>query len=152
GTPLALFLAVRSRRGSGARTRRGILRALAACLACIVSLIALELGSAAWRGWMHRLPSLPTAFEPSPPGEYRILVLGGSSALGEPYRPWLSVGQIVAWQLQQAVPDRRIECEILAWLGESLEQQHRRLAGIRRRPDAVIVYSGHNEFVARFEN
>lgn len=151
GTPIAAGLAVRSRRRGG-RTARGLLRALAACLACLVSLVVLELGSAAWRGWMHRLPSLPTAFEPSPPGEYRILVLGGSSALGEPFRPWLSVGQIVAWQLQRAVPDRRFECEILAQLGESLEPQHRRLAGVRRRPDAVIVYSGHNEFVARFEN
>jgi hypothetical protein len=152
GPPLAACLAVRSRRRSGGRTGRRLLRLLAACMACLLALIVLELGSSIWRGWMHRLPTLPTAFEPSPPDEYRIVVLGGSSARGEPYRPWLSVGQIVAWQLQQAVPDRRIECEILAWLGESLVQQHRKLAGIRRRPDAVIIYSGHNEFVARFEN
>jgi hypothetical protein len=152
GTPLAIGLAVRSRRSNGGRTGRGRLRTIAFCLACLVSLVVLELGSSIWRGWMHRLPALPTSFEPTPPDEYRILVMGGSSALGEPYRPWLSVGQIVAWQLQQAVPDRRFECEILAWLGESLEHQHRKLAGIRRRPDAVIVYSGHNEFVARFEN
>src|SRR5262249_56836944 len=32
------------------------------------------------------------------------------------------------------------------------ERQHGRLAGTRRRPDAVIIYWGHNEFVARFEN
>ena len=144
------------RRGRGGGTEggpaAGCSAGLAVCLACLVSLVVLELGSAAWRGWMHRLPALPTTFEPSPPDEYRIVVLGGSSALGEPYRPWLSVGQIVAWQLQQAVPDRRFECEILAWLGDSLEKQHRKLAGIRRRPDAVIIYSGHNEFVARFEN
>ena len=88
---------------------------------------------------------------PSPPEEYRIVVLGGSSALGEPYRPWLSVGQIVAWQLGEKVKGRRFECEILAWLGESLEMQHHRLAGLRHRPDAVIIYSGHNEFAARFE-
>lgn len=152
GTPLLIGLAVRSRRNRGGRTSRWLLRGLAGCVAGLIALIALELGASAWRGWMHRLPTLPTAFEPSPPEEYRILVLGGSSALGEPYRPWLSVGQIVAWQLQEANPDRRIACEILAWLGESLEQQHRRLAGIRRRPDAIIIYSGHNEFVARFEN
>ncbi len=152
GTPLLAYLAARSRRRNGGRARRGMLRGLAACLACLLALFVLELGSAAWRGWMHRLPALPVKFEPSPPGEYRILVLGGSSALGEPYRPWLSLGQIVAWQLEEAVPERRFECEILAWLGDSLEKQHRKLAGIRRRPDAVIIYSGHNEFVARFEN
>jgi hypothetical protein len=120
-------------------------------LSSIVSILLLEIGSAAWLAWIHRLPALPTTFEPSPPGEYRIVVLGGSSALGEPYRPWLSVGQIVAWQLGERIKDRRYECEILAWLGESLEMQHHRLARLRHRPDAVIIYSGHNEFAARFE-
>ena len=103
-------------------------------MACLVSLVVLEIGSAAWRGWMHRLPALPTTFEPSSPDEYRIVVLGGSSALGEPFRPWLSVGQIVAWQLQEAVPGRRFECEILAWLGDSLEKQHHKLAGSETPP------------------
>ena len=65
--------------------------------------------------------------------------------------PGCRSGQIVAWQLQEAVPDRRFECEILAWLGDSLEKQHHKLAGLKRRPDAVIIYSGHNEFAARFE-
>ena len=144
-----VWLAARSRRTG--RIRPAILRGFAVCLVCLISLVVLELGSAAWRGWMHRFPALPTTFKPSSPEEYRIVVLGGSSALGEPYRPWLSVGQIVAWQLQEAVPDRRFECEILAWLGDSLEKQHHKLAGLKRRPDAVIIYSGHNEFAARFE-
>jgi hypothetical protein len=100
---------------------------------------------------MHRLPALPTEFAAAPPEECRIVVLGGSSALGEPYRPWLSVGQIVAWQLQRAVPGRRFECEILAQLGHSLEQQHHKLAEIEHRPHVVIIYSGHNEFAARYE-
>jgi hypothetical protein len=149
GTPLLFWLASRSRRSG--RVRPWILRACAIGLACLVSLVLLEATSAAWRGWMHRFPALPTTFEPSSPEEYRILVLGGSSALGEPYRPWLSVGQIVAWQLQEAAPSRRVECQILAWLGDSLEKQHHKLAGIRHRPHAVLIYSGHNEFAARFE-
>lgn len=152
GTPLLVLLASRSRRRSGGRTGHGLLRGLAACAACLVAMVVLELGSAAWRGWLHRMPALPTRFEPSPPEEFRIVVVGGSSALGEPYRPWLSVGQIAAWQLGLAVPDRRFECQILAWLGDDLEKQHLKLAAIRRRPDAVIIYSGHNEFIGRFEN
>ncbi len=151
GTPATIYLARRSRRGGAPASRPG-LRAMAACLAFLIGLVALEAGASAWRAWMHRLPALPTSFEPTPPGEYRIVVLGGSSALGEPHRPWLSVGQILAWKLGEADRSRRFECEILAWLGEALEHQHRKLAKIRRRPDAVIVYSGHNEFVARFEN
>ncbi|MGB0066641.1 MAG: hypothetical protein WBQ11_01240, partial [Isosphaeraceae bacterium] len=93
----------------------------------------------------------PTSFPDPDTGEYRIVVLGGSSAMGEPFRPWLSVGQIVAWRLQRAVPTRRFELDILAFLGDSLEQQHKKLIAITKRPDAVIIYSGHNEFTARFE-
>jgi len=122
-----------------------------ACFSCLVSLAGLELTAAAWRGWTHRLPALPTHFEPSSPGALRIVVLGGSSALGEPYRPWVSVGQIVARRLQDALPDRQVSCQILAWLGEDLEAQQKRLATITDRPDILIVYSGHNEFAARFE-
>ena len=51
----------------------------------------------------------------------------------------------------EAIPARRFECEILAWLGDSLEKQHRKLAALKRRPEMVIIYSGHNEFAARYE-
>ena len=149
GTPLSAWLLAKSRHTR--KSRSWIARGFLVCLSCLLSLFMLEIGSAGFRTWVHRLPTLPRTFESAPSDEYRIVVLGGSSALGEPYRPWLSVGQIVAWQLQQAVPSRRFECEILAWLGDSLEMQHRKLATLKRRPSAVIIYSGHNEFAARFE-
>jgi len=149
GTPLLGWLLVRAR--GGRRARPAVARGFLISLSCLGSLLLLELGSTGWRAWMHRLPSLPVKFTAAPPEECRIVVLGGSSALGEPYRPWLSVGQIVAWRLQQAIPGRRFECEILAWLGDSLEIQHRKLAALERRPHVVIIYSGHNEFAARFE-
>jgi hypothetical protein len=149
GTPLFGWLLVRSWRKRTARP--GIERGFLIALSCLASLLLVELGSSARRAWMHRYPSLPVQFAASPPEDYRIVVLGGSSALGEPYRPWLSVGQIIAWKLEQAMPERRFPCEILAFLGDSLEMQHHKLARIQRRPDAVIIYSGHNEFAARFE-
>ena len=149
GTPFLGWLIVRSRRSGP--TRPIMFRRFLICLSCLVSLILLELGAAGWRAWMHRFPALPVQFASTPPEEFRIVVLGGSSALGEPYRPWLSVGQIVAWRLGQAVTNRRFECEIQAWLGDSLEIQHRKLAGVKHRPDLVIIYSGHNEFAARYE-
>ena len=149
GVPVTAWLLVRSsRRG---RRPSAVVRVFLLCFSCLFSLAALEIGSAAWRSWMHRLPVLPTSFPDPDAGEYRIVVLGGSSAMGEPFRPWLSVGQIVAWQLQRAVPTRRFELDILAFLGDSLEQQHKKLSAIAKRPGAVIIYSGHNEFTARFE-
>jgi hypothetical protein len=146
--PLLGWLSLRARRARLSRPR--LKRAFLLSLSCLFAVGFAELVAARWRAWMHRLPRLPVKFAPAPPEEYRIVVLGGSSALGEPYRPWLSVGQIVAWQLQQAIPNRRFECENLAWLGETLEQQHQKLASIKRRPHALIIYSGHNEFAARF--
>ena len=148
-TPLMTFILVKSRQAR--RRRPALARGVLLGGSCLLSLVALEVGSAGWRMWMHRYPKLPASFEEAPDDTFRMVVLGGSSALGEPYRPWVSVGQIVAWRLGEAVPARRFECEILAWLGDSLEDQHHKLAAIKQRPNMVIIYSGHNEFTARFE-
>jgi len=80
----------------------------------------------------------------------RILVIGESSGRGEPYHPWLSVGQIVAWRLEQVFPGRPIQVDIWAVGGAILKMMHNKLAGLTCRPDALIVYVGHNEFQSRF--
>ena len=59
----------------------------------------------------------------------RILVIGESSALGEPYQPCLSVGQIVAWQLERVLPGRRVQVDMWAECGAILEGMHQKLAG-----------------------
>ena len=94
---------------------------------------------------------LPTRF-PEPPGDRKldVVVMGESSRPGIPYQNWLSIGQLLKWQLGEILPDRPIRVEVLALSGEDLEQQHHRLARIVRRPDLLIVYCGHNEFSARF--
>ncbi len=150
GLPIAAWNALSARRRGQPAGRAG--QAFLMALSCLSSLVALELGAAVVLAWVHRFPVLPTTFPAEEPGVYRLLVLGGSSALGEPYRACVSVGQIVAWKLAEAAPERRFEVETLAWLGDSLELQHQKLARIVRKPDAVIVYSGHNEFAARFES
>ena len=40
----------------------------------------------------------------------------------------------------------------MAEKGATLETQHLKLAGLTQRPDALVVYSGHNEFLARFSS
>ncbi len=97
--------------------------------------------------------SLRTDF-PDPPGDrtIEIAVLGGSSAEGVPYNFWVSIGEIVAWQLREVFPGRPVGLQVLATSGDSLASQHRRLADfLARRPDLMIVYSGHNEFSSRFQ-
>ncbi len=78
------------------------------------------------------------------------MVVGESSARGEPYHPWISVGQIVGWQLERVFPGRQIRVDVRADGGLCLEQAILRLADLERRPDALIVFAGHNEFQARY--
>jgi hypothetical protein len=146
---------------------------------CCAGLIVMELASAAIVRREQRLPNLPTVFAPLPyqpasrvgassasttagqggaTGDSRLrlgpnlylVVVGESSAEGQPYHPWLSVGQIVGWQLERVFPDRKIEVDVRARGGLCLEQAVLELSDLKRRPDAVIVYSGHNELPRRF--
>ncbi len=146
---------------------------------CVLGLVVSELVSRRLiRDW-QRLAVLPTAFErqPSPRepesdlskpapragntasgnhktisanGVLYFVVIGESSTQGEPYHPWLSVGQIVAWQLERVFPGRRIRVDIRADGGLCLEQAILTLRELKQRPDAIIVFSGQNEFITRF--
>ena len=95
---------------------------------------------------------LPTKFveQVDPNSEFSIVVIGGSSALGVPYQDWLSIGEIVGRELERAIPSHRFRVEVLAEMGATLEAMQLKLAGLTRRPDAMIVYSGHNEFLGRY--
>jgi hypothetical protein len=146
----------------------------------LVSLVVLEAGAAGWRLWLHRSPRLsvldsgantagrsgvpltgtapylPVRLPTRDPGgnagraPLRIVVIGESSGRGEPYHPRLSVAQIAAWRLEQVFPGRQIEVEIWALGGAVLEAMHNKLADLTYRPDAIILYIGHNEFQGRF--
>lgn len=141
---------VRGRRRGRSHPRLAKLALL--CGSGLFALVLVEGASAGWAAWRHRMPDLPTRFGMTSPGEpIRIVVIGGSSALGEPYRPWVSIGQVLAWRLQEAMPESRFEVTILAQLGACLRDMHLALANLKERPDLLVIYSGHNEFVARYE-
>jgi hypothetical protein len=142
--------------------RRGIKRPMVArglllCAACLISLAFAEAISVAARAPVRSAPStpasdplLPTEFaEPEADSEVTMVVLGESSAAGVPYDEWLSVGQIVAWQLGKLMPEKRFRADVQATPGNMLDDQHRKFARLQRRPDAVIVYCGHNVFFSR---
>jgi hypothetical protein len=149
GTATLSLLIARARRQ---RRRTPVLaRGLLLCGSCLLGLVGMEGMAAAWLGWTHRLPSLPTRFPVAPDDSVSIVVIGESSARGYPYNPAVSVGQIVGWQLGKVMPGRRFEVDVRARLGITLEQAHQDLAGLKRRPDVLIVYSGNNEFQARYE-
>jgi hypothetical protein len=141
-----------------------VARTLAFAVVYLVSLAVVESSSAFYTVWNRELPPPP---QPPPGSELvpnaeggpttprdnslYLVVLGESSARGEPYHPWLSVGQILGWELESIFPGREVEVDIWAEGGVPLKPNHRILfQEINRRPDAVLIYSGHNEFQARF--
>ena len=177
GTLAFGVLVGRSRRGT---SRGSVGRGLLACVSLLVALVAAESATAVWQIRARRTTAMPiggfrrTAAErfantmrislspselgnsipdfPDPPGDRQIdlVMVGESSAQGVPFQKWLSIDRIVAWQLGRVMPGRPIGLISLARSGETLEQQHKRLMQLERRPDLVIIYCGHNEFKARF--
>jgi len=82
------------------------------------------------------------------PGTLRIFVQGESSAAGFPYGRWASPAALLQQRLQRAYPDRNVEVintgmaavtsyVLLDFADEIIAQQ----------PDAVVVYTGHNEYL-----
>ena len=82
------------------------------------------------------------------PGTVRIFVQGGSTAEGYPYGYGASPAGMLQQRLQRTFPDRKIEvittalCAVntytlLDFTDEIIEQD----------PDAVLIYTGHNEYV-----
>src|SRR5262249_43217816 len=58
--------------------------------------------------------------------------------------------RIITWQLGRAFPGRTFRTDNRAWPGITLESAIERLTGLERRPDLLLIYSGHNEFQSRF--
>lgn len=146
----------------GERARGGVMRGLALSISCLTTLFCLEVAAALWTRSAHQAPALPTTFEDKAPRlrerfdpndrreDLSIVVIGGSSAHGDPYDKWLSIGTLVGWKVQEAFPERRVKVNVLAEPGASLEIMHKKLATLTEKPDILIVYSGHIEFQARF--
>ncbi len=135
------------------KARSMLARATLAGFVTLMALIVVECSVAFYLSWVHRLPRLAMAHgspKPAASGDAMILVVGESSAEGVPYRDWLSVGKIVVWQLRRLFPQRMFHLEVQARAGWTLEKMHQKLAESRQRPDAVILYAGHNEFASRF--
>jgi hypothetical protein len=146
GAILSILLVIARRAGSRRPTAA---RLLLLCISTVFCLVFIESASAVWLAWEHRFPALPTQFPASPTDELHIAVIGGSSAKGQPYQDWLSIGPIVAWKLRAALPGRRVVADVLAREGATLEEMHQKLEGIKHRPDVLIIFTGHNEFQAR---
>ncbi len=86
-----------------------------------------------------------------PGNGYRIFVMGSSTVIGFPYNYNLMFSRILHERLQDSYPDKHIEIintaitainsfSLLDYMNDILKEQ----------PDAVLIYTGHNEFYGAF--
>ncbi len=124
--------------------------------AILIALAFVEMGSWALIVRARMPPPHPPIPPPHVPietgrsNELRLLVLGESSAEGQPFQPWFSIGHVLAWQLEKAHPGRKVNLIMAAEGGISLTSVVRSLEQQTYRPDVVLLYSGHNEFQTRW--
>ncbi len=81
------------------------------------------------------------------PGTVRIMVLGGSAAAGYPFAPRGGPAPFLRELLRDVAPGQRTEvlnCGVNALASAGLTILARKL--LDYQPDALIIYSGHNEF------
>jgi hypothetical protein len=178
GGAWSALAAVRARRRHDGPALALALRVLLLASTCGIGLIATEVVCHIKHLYSQRIPALPTRF-PKPASqvsrgiasgaaahprhgefpsassvstddELYLVVVGESSARGEPYHPWLSVGQLIGWQLERVFPGRKVRVDIRADGGLCLEQAVLLLSSLDQRPDAIIVFAGQNEFQARY--
>ncbi len=161
GTPIcgAALYRARRHRTKAPLAARGLLLGICTLLAIGCA----EIAVASWHAGDHResqavssggnpvgpqsAPALPEKFpQQTDPSHITLAVVGESSAFGMPFEKRMSVGKIVAWQLGQAIPARKFDVEMVAEPGDTMQRQQAKLAKMSRRPDAIIVYCGHNEF------
>lgn len=153
---IGTIAAVRVAGGRRMRVRRPwAARGLLLSVAMLFSLGMLELG--AWGlAVLGRMPPKPPPVPPKVPTErasgsvLTLLVLGESSAEGQPYEPWFSIGHVIARQVERARPGTKVDLIMGASGGIPLAHALTVMEQQKKRPDIVVLCSGHNEFQARW--
>ncbi len=144
-----------SRAEPRARRRRQV-RLLAPGSILLASLATLDLGATIWTSERGDAPpsiqriQWPSVAKPKGDDSIELVVVGESSARGEPYAPWLSAAQIAGWALKSVFAGRAIRVDVRARGGAMIRELDLQIKGLSRRPDALVVCVGHNEFASRF--
>jgi hypothetical protein len=78
---------------------------------------------------------------------FRIFVFGGSTTRGFPYQEGTSFPRILYYRLQDAFPNKRIEIiNLSASAINSYSYIDMANEVVNQKPDAILVYGGHNEY------
>lgn len=96
--------------------------------------------------WATKPPSYQWFPAEKPPGTYRIMATGASSTLGDPFGPQTAFPAMLGEALRDAAPNRRYEvinCAVIAISSLDVLLIHKEALGYD--PDAILIYTGHNE-------
>lgn len=92
-------------------------------------------------------PSIDVFLKDKPDNSFRVFAMGGSSAAGYPYGFNGTYSRVVSDILTDALPDKTVEVVnvgISAVNSYTLYDQVDEI--IEQKPDAILIYAGHNEF------
>ncbi len=77
---------------------------------------------------------------------YRIMATGASSTMGDPFGPQTAFPELLGHMLRDVAPERSYEvvnCAVIAISSLDVLLLHKETLGYK--PDAVLIYTGHNE-------
>jgi lysophospholipase L1-like esterase len=99
----------------------------------------------------YTAPARDIFLKKKPDDCFRIFVMGSSTVIGFPYENNLMFSRILQEKLQDAYPDKKIEMVNTAITAINtftlLDFMPQILA---EKPDAILIYAGHNEFYGAF--
>jgi tetratricopeptide (TPR) repeat protein len=101
--------------------------------------------------YFYNLPSMSPSndvfLKNKPKNGFRVFVIGCSTAAGFPYTSGVMFPRILQTRLQESYPDKHIEVVNAAMTAiNSYSFQDRINEILDAKPDAVLIYGGHNEF------
>lgn len=110
-----------------------------------------EIGKKYFRTFEYSAPAKDRFLTKKPDDVFRIFVMGSSTVVGFPYDNNLMFPRILQERLREAYPGKKIEMintaitainsfTLVDFMPQILDQ----------KPDAVLIYAGHNEFYGAF--
>lgn len=110
-----------------------------------------KVGKKYFQKFEYSKPANDIFLKDKPENTFRIFVMGSSTVFGFPYGRNLMFSRILHKQLEDAYPNKKIEVvntaltainsfTLLDFTGQIL----------KHKPDAILIYAGHNEFYGAF--
>lgn len=110
-----------------------------------------EIGKKYFSNMPYSEPAKDLFLKEKPSDVFRIFVMGSSTVVGFPYDNNLMFSRILQERLRDAYPDKKIEMvntAITAINSFTLADFMPQI--LKEKPDAILLYAGHNEFYGAF--